>query len=81
MITLGTTVGALGSGIPPASLGTVLTLRDPGSWTAAEIVAGLGAFVVATLGVLVVAMLKNMSRSGSTTITLRPSRNRLQDAA
>ena len=81
MITLGTTVGALGSSIPPATLGTVLTLRDPGSWTTAEIVAGLGAFVVATLGVLVVAVLKNMSRSGTTTITLRSARARLKDAA
>ena len=81
MITLGTTVGALGSSIPPATLGTVLALRDPGSWTTAEIVAGLGAFVVATLGVLVIGMLKSISRSGPTTITLRPARARLQDAA
>ena len=81
MITLGTTVGALGASVPPATLGTVVTLRDPGSWTTAEIVAGLGAFVVATLGVLVVAMLKNMSRSGPTTITLRPARSHLKDAA
>jgi hypothetical protein len=81
MITLGTTVGALGASIPPATLGTVLTLRDPGSWTTAEIVAGLGAFVVATLGVLVVAMLKNMSRSGPTKITLRPARGHVKDAA
>jgi hypothetical protein len=81
MITLGTTVGALGASVPPATLGTVLALRDPGSWTTAEIVAGLGAFVVATLGVLVVAMLKNMSRSGPTTITLRPARTHLKDAA
>ena len=81
MITLGTTVGALGASIPPATLGAVLTVRDPGSWTTAEIVAGLGAFVVATLGVLVVAMLKSISRSGPTTITLRPTRAHLQDAA
>ena len=81
MITLGTTVGALGSSIPPATLGTVLALRDPGSWTTAEIVAGLGAFAVATMGVLVVAILKSVSRSGPTTITLRPARAHLQDAA
>jgi hypothetical protein len=36
---------------------------------------------VATLGVLVVAMLKSISRSGPTTITLRPPRARLKDAA
>lgn len=81
MITLGTVVGAINSGIPPAVAGTMLSLRDPGSWTLAEVVAGLGAFTVATLGVVIVALLKGEYQRPVDTIIARHPDSRLKDAA
>jgi len=73
MITLGMTLGTVGVSIPPAAAGAMLSLRDPGSWTLAEYVAGLGAFSVATLGVLIVALLKGeYRRPRNTTVTQHP---------
>ncbi len=81
MITLGTTLGAINSSIPPATVGAMLSLRDPGSWTLAEVVAGLGAFTVATLGVLIVALLKGEYQSPVETIITRHPDSHLKDAA
>src|SRR5262249_2268506 len=80
MITLGTTLGAIGASIPPAAVGTMLSLRDPGSWTLAEVVSGLGAFTVATMGVLIVAILKGEYRRPPT-ITIKQPTDHLKDAA
>jgi hypothetical protein len=81
MITLGLTLGAINASIPPAVVGTMLSLRDPGSWTLSEIAAGLGAFTVATLGVLIVALLKGeYQRPVGITITRHPD-SHLKDAA
>jgi len=81
MITLGLTLGIIGSSIPPEAAGTMLSLRDPGSWTLAEYVAGLGAFSVATLGVLIVALLKGEYRRPSSTTFTRHPEDHLKDAA
>jgi hypothetical protein len=53
MNTLAIAVAGLGSGLPQ---GTVIT--SLGTWSPAEFLAGLGAFVLATLGVFVVRMLQ-----------------------
>jgi hypothetical protein len=53
MNTLAIAVAGLGSGIPQGAV-----IASLGTWSPAELVAGLGVFVLATLGVFVVRMLQ-----------------------
>lgn len=63
-----------------AAAGTFMTVRDPGSWTPAELIAGVGALVVATAGVLVVGWLTSADACPSEASGSHPAGG-LKDAA
>jgi hypothetical protein len=77
MDTFANAVVALGSGIPDGVLSGILGVAP----SLAEIVAGLGALVVATLGVLVVRHLQAADASPEPVPTPDPAARDIQEAA
>jgi hypothetical protein len=78
---LGITVAPIGSSIPLSTAGTMLALRNFVGRTPEDIVAVVGALVVAAIGVLIVAILKSEYQRPSSALTTRPASEHLKDAA